>query len=219
VIGDRDDAHPYARTLPPYVAFKTLEEFLQRARREEVPATVHAGLLKRWGIAAGNESALITSLKALGLIDSSGCPTETFHEVRLSAPRRLKALQRAAEHAYPDLGVEVGAPIEDDRLHDYFVARRGLRGQMVQKAMRFYRRLEQVLRGERSGPEPAAPFVRHQAPVSSTPAAPDATALVSTEENLRLSLVVQLPSNVSEQQLAEFVAGVYRAWRRARSQA
>lgn len=211
--------HPdaYLRPHPPYVAFKTLDEFLQRVRREDVPAKIHAGLLKRWGIAAGNESALITALKALGLIDTNGRPTEAFLEVRLSAPRRLAALRRAAGHAYPDLGVEIGAPIDDDQLHDYFVARRGLRGQMVQKAMRFYRHLEQALGRESRGDELADRPAHFEAPTVSTFATAPAT-LVSAGETLQLSLVVQLPTNVAEQELADFITGVYRAWRQARGQ-
>lgn len=146
-------------SVPPYAAWSYFERFADRMCSEDVPARVDKKLLQAWGIAGGNESSLVSSLHALGMIDRQGRPTPDFRALRLSAPRRREALQRAFERAYPGLPYDLDPPISDDELHDYFVDERGLTGQMVQKAMRFYRRLAEAVRvpaphEERPAPPP-----------------------------------------------------------------
>src|SRR5258707_10403498 len=126
--------------MPPYAAYVSFDALIQRAENEAVPALVDKNLLVSWGIAPGNESGVLTSLKSLGLTDDAGHPTDLYREIRLSPSRRIPALQRCIEFAYPGLSFE-GRTIENDRLHDYFVEERGLTGQMVSKAMRFYRQI------------------------------------------------------------------------------
>src|SRR5438874_99997 len=128
------------RLIPPYSSFVAFESLLRRAGSEGVPPHIDKALLVEWGIAAGNESGLITTLKSLGIIDEEGRPTELYREIRLSQPRRAAALRRASDLAYPGLTVEREPP-DEDQLHDYFIEERGLTGQMVDKAMRFYRQL------------------------------------------------------------------------------
>lgn len=142
---------------PPYTAWSYFESLIQRAGHEDVPARVDKALLHEWGIAAGNESSLVTSLRALGLVDRRGRPTPDFRALRLSPPRRREALQRSFERAYPGLPYDLDPPISQDELHDYFVDERGLTGQMVEKAMRFYRRLAEVARGSAPSDDRLAP--------------------------------------------------------------
>ncbi len=211
----RDSLDAVLRARPQYVAFKAMEQFLQRAHDDVIPTSVDAALLKRWGVAAGNESALITSLKALGLIDAAGRPTRDYDDIRLSPPRRLEALRRGALRAYRDLDGAFDVPIHDDQLYDYFVGKRGLRGQMVDKAIRFYRHLERLLRAESQPREPAsmaspAPRIEAAPPLATVPLAP-----ARSSEALSLSLVVQLPLDVDEHDLTEFFGRVCRAWQKA----
>src|SRR5713226_2325554 len=58
---------PSSISTPPYAAFVAFEAFLQRAADEPVPPAVDKPLLVAWEIAAGNESALLTSLRSLGI--------------------------------------------------------------------------------------------------------------------------------------------------------
>lgn len=141
-----DSNRPDEAVPPPYAAWSYFESLIQRAGREDVPARVDKALLREWGIAAGNESSLVTSLRSLGLVDRRGRPTPDFRALRLSPPRRREALQRSFERAYPGLPYDLEPPISPDELHDYFVDERGLTGQMVEKAMRFYRRLAEAAR-------------------------------------------------------------------------
>lgn len=218
MIERRDYSGLRPRARPPYVAFKTFEQFLERVHNEPIPVNVDASLLKRWGIAAGNESALITSLKALGLIDSDGQPTSDFEEIRLSPQRRLAALRRAAQRAYSDLDGAFDASIQDDQLYDYFVGKRGLRGQMVEKSIRFYRHLEQLLRAERLSNQPTSRASTVPRTETTVPFATVSGASARSAEALSVSLVVQLPFDADERQLAEFFGRVWRAWQAARGQ-
>jgi hypothetical protein len=101
---------------------------------------VDKALLLAWRIATGNESGLLTTLKTLGIVDEEGSPTELYREMRLSTPRRVAALGRAVDLAYPGLA-PAGVRVDDNQLFDYFIEERGLTGQMVEKAIRFYRQL------------------------------------------------------------------------------
>jgi hypothetical protein len=133
---------------PPYAAYAAFEALLRKAATEPIPTVVDKAVLKAWEIAAGNESALLTTLKALGFLDAGGRPLDLYAEIRLSTPRRLAALRRARDRAYPDLPESGGSELDQNQLHDYFVEKRELRGQMVDKAIRFYRQLNQAVSGE-----------------------------------------------------------------------
>ncbi len=184
------------------MAYKTFEQFLRRAATEEVPPRIDAACLGRWKIAGGNESALVTSLKSLELIDAEGRPTAEYREIRLSAPRRQASLRRCARAAYAGLDGAVDGVVDEDRLRDYFKEERGLLGQMVDKATRFYRHLEAALISRGDAPDQpriAGPAVSE--PQSARPSGP----MVS----------VQVPFGASEAELADFFRRLMRAWRQA----
>jgi hypothetical protein len=201
-----------------------------------LPIQVDKSLLIEWGIAAGNESGLLTSLKALALIDDDGRPTELYREIRLSQPRRVAALRRSAELGYPGLS-STGGRLDDDQLYDYFVEQRGLTGQMVDKAIRFYRQLDDSLQqgGGTAEPEsprrgvspirpnpirpapttvPVPPIPRLSQPVVLTPE-PDAAPRAGGGE-VGITVVVQVSPTSSENELADLFRRVRRAWKRSR---
>ena len=198
------DGERLRQMRPPYVAFKTFDQFLRRAAAEEVPPRVDSNLLVRWKIAGGNESALITSLKSLGLIDADGRPAQDYHDIRLSLPRRQTSLRRCAKRAYAGLDGAIEKEITTDHLHDYFIASRGLLGQMLDKATRFYRNFEEMLAASarQSGAEGA--------PSRAAPASP-----ISGEGRLALNVTVEIPFNASEAELIALFERVQRAWRQA----
>lgn len=216
------------RSTPPYSAYPTFEAFLRRAAQESVPPRLDKALLQSWSVASGNESAMLTSLKALGLIDEEGAPTEEYRKLQLSLPRRNQALRRALEVAYPDLVSGHDLPTEPNRLHDYFVEHRGLRGQMVEKAVRFYRQLVAAV-GSTPLPEApapaAAPLVLSVAPAG--PVGPITTPQRAARPRRRerdhrvarpgsvtisLTLQVSAPLSVPEEELRQFFQRVRRAW-------
>jgi hypothetical protein len=224
------------RQVPPYASFVAFEAFLRRAASESVPLQIDKPLLVSWGIAAGNESGLLTTLKALAVVDADGRPNELLRELRLSQPRRIAALRRAAELAYPGLPA-VGRPIDDNQLYDYFVERRGLTGQMVDKAIRFYRQLADAVARDRfpSDTEPArqpsltrsgttrtapVPLPFNRPPAGSAAAQPSPATIGGQPASWRnaeipLTLVLQISPTATEDELADLFRRVRRAWRRS----
>jgi Family of unknown function (DUF5343) len=228
---------PSSPLTPPYAAFVAFEALLQKAAREPIPAAFDKPLLIEWGIAAGNESAMLTTLRSLGLIDEGGRPTDLYAELRLSPPRRLAALRRAAELAYVGLpGLDRGER-DENLLHDYFVEKRGLRGQMVEKAKRFYRQFMAATEA------PSAPSSTRVAPPANVSRARhpamrlDRTTTVAAgpvpvaratrahqrrrgprvgvggigSENPDLTILIQVPYDAAEADLTEFFRRVRRA--------
>lgn len=192
---------------PPYVAFKTFQALLQRVAKEEIPARIDSALLARWGIAAGNEPAMRTSLKALGLIDDDGRPSGEYVGLRLSAPRRREVLRRCAEHAYPGLGEPLSVDTDGDLLRDYFAGKRRLHGQMVGKAISFYRGL-----AREAGPE----SITIESGTSDNGQASTVSAdLVESGGRISLTMAVQIPFGVDEDDLVRYFQRIQRAWRRA----
>jgi hypothetical protein len=219
--------------MPPYSAFPSFAEFVERAAGSDVPARVDRSLLADWQIAVGNESSLLTTLRALGFIDAEGRPTEAFRALRLSPPRRRAALRDSLRSAYPGLPGPDEPPPSDDDLHDYFVDRRGLAGQMAQKAMRFYRQLNAMARGTvtervaRSRPAARHPSIaspeRARTPSGSpetSMAAEEGRAMEVTTSQLgaisaSLTLQVQVPFEAGEAELEALFRRIRRAWEKA----
>ncbi len=235
---------PSPPLTPPYAAFVAFEALLQKAAREPIPVAFDKPLLIEWGIAAGNESAMLTTLRSLGLIDENARPTDLYAELRLSPPRRLAALRGAAELAYVGLpGLDRGER-DENLLHDYFVEKRGLRGQMVEKAKRFYRQLMAATEAPavpsptRLTPPADVSRARHPAmrldntatvTAGPVPAAPPATRArrrrrgsrveSSGVGNAGLTVLIQLPYDAAEADLTELFRRVRRAWDRASKEA
>ena len=227
---------PGRRQIPPYSSFVAFESLVRRAGSEGLPLQVNKSLLIEWGIAAGNESGLITTLKALGLVDDDGRPTDVYREIRLSQPRRTAALRRAVDRAYPGLAASGSLP-DDDQLYDYFVEQRGLTGQMVDKAIRFYRQLMDSLahpaastdtEGLKRTTTPirlAAPRLTDsgaEARLASANPGGNIVALPFTRDASRvepadvgLTLVVQIRPEATEDELTDFFRSIRRAWRRS----
>ncbi len=226
------------RQMPPYSSFIAFEALLRRAGAEGLPLQIDKALLIDWGIAAGNESGLLTTLKALGIVDEDGRPTELYREIRLSLPRRTAALRRAAELAYPGLTTAGDSP-DEDQLHDYFVEQRGLTGQMVDKAIRFYRQLSDAVRRPAGSAEPEAPK-RAVSPIRPTQSQqPDPTTITriarspaaynvlslpplreetgNVQNDVELQVVVQVTLTTTEDELTDLFRKVRRAWNRSLS--
>ena len=232
--GNADPTNNISSVTPPYAAYVAFDTFTRRTELEKIPQVVDKSLLVSWEIAAGNESGLLTSLKALGLIDGTGRPTELYREIRLSATRRIPALRRCIEFAYVGLP-SAGRPIDADRLHDYFVEERGLIGQMVSKAMRFYRQivaatLEDGLPAEAT-PSALAPQrrpVSPPVPPRSVPRRPTASTPESTPRVLRhrpggrggsepaVTIMVTVAPDHTEEDLTGLFRRVRRAWSKSR---
>ena len=81
-------------TLPPYIAFKTLLDIVERMSREEPPTRVDGSYLESY--AGGYRPTVINNLFTLGLLNAEGEPTE-----------RLLALIKADEAGRKELVAEM----------------------------------------------------------------------------------------------------------------
>lgn len=206
------------RERPPYVAFKAFEEFLARAAHDTIPVRVDSLLLARWSIAKGNESAMRTSLKSLGLIDDDGRPTDDYRDLPLSASVRRAALRRCAARAYPGIAEPGTARIDPDHLRNYFVGKRELRGQMVDKAITFYLGLAKALS---TGTDEASETERErriESSIEPTGPGPVTTARSSPSGGLTFALTISLPAEIGEDKLVVFFRRVQDAWRKAQEE-
>ncbi|MGH2460466.1 MAG: DUF5343 domain-containing protein [Chloroflexota bacterium] len=203
------------RERPPYATVEAFEGFLLRAADEAIPVRIDSLLLSRWKIAKGNESAMRTTLKALGLIDDDGRPTSDYRDLALSPSVRRAALRRGAKRAYPGIAEPGAAQLARDHLHDYFVGQRGLRGQMVDKAITFYRGLAKLISMGEAGESDLDRGRRTEASID--PAAPGVVTAARSlpSSGVTFALTISFPAEIGEDKLVEFLRQVRDAWRKA----
>lgn len=87
--------------VPPYVAYKTLKNFLERFK-QVLPARIDRGLMGSMSGAA--QSQVITAMRYLGMISENGIPTPALREyVSGQEEERKAALFKMLMGAYPFL--------------------------------------------------------------------------------------------------------------------
>jgi len=88
-------------SLPPYVPYRTLTNFLERFK-QGVPARIDVGLLG--SMSGGMRSQLMTSMKVLKLISDAGVPTDDMKKLcAAEGKQREEILQDVITRCYPYL--------------------------------------------------------------------------------------------------------------------
>lgn len=121
---------------PPYAPLKGVRDFFEKVATKNPPQRVSRDYLASIGVAASNEQHLVAALKFLHLIDESGRPDRHFDVLYLKGRERTRGLQNLLKAAYPslftgELDLETATRAE---IHDHFVRRYSLHGQMARKA-------------------------------------------------------------------------------------
>lgn len=88
---------------PPYIATNLWKEFFKRMQIVKRPSELNADELKEYGIAKGQEAALISGLKFLGLLDSTGKTKEEFKTIQVTGEQFKENLGHLLTVAYGDL--------------------------------------------------------------------------------------------------------------------
>ncbi|MGH7773273.1 MAG: DUF5343 domain-containing protein [Candidatus Binatia bacterium] len=88
---------------PPYIAANLWIEFFKRMQIVKRPSELNADELKEYGIAKGQEAALISGLKFLGLLDSTGKTKEEFKTIQITGEQFKENLGGLLTAAYGDL--------------------------------------------------------------------------------------------------------------------
>lgn len=127
------------QAAPPYVAFKTLSNFLDRFK-QGVPGRIDRGLMASMSGAA--QSQVITALRYLGMISENGIPQQLLRQyVGGDETERRAALMSAIRNSYPflfgndfDLTASTG-----NQLREAFEAHTSATGETVVRCMTFFK--------------------------------------------------------------------------------
>lgn len=93
---------PERTAIPPYVAYRTLQNFVNELRESSVPGQIDRSVMG--GLAGGTQSQLLSAMKALGLIDANGIPTQTLHKlVGAEGVERERLMGEIVRRTYPSL--------------------------------------------------------------------------------------------------------------------
>lgn len=139
-IGRRDEimaepAAPAKGPLPPYIAFKTLIDLIERMEREEPPKRVDPSYLDSY--AGGYRPTVISNLQTLGLLTKTGEPTPTLLAlVAADEPRRKQLVADLIGAHYSDV-LALGKNSTQGQFLEAFAAR-GASGDTRRKAVSFF---------------------------------------------------------------------------------
>jgi len=120
---------------PPYVAFGTLTNQLERMEREGVPARVDTSYLV--GMAGGTRSQFKVCLRSLGLIDEDSYATDTLIQLAKNPERRPELLASILRSKFPELTALNGSATRgqlEERMAGYGLSNADTR----RKAIGFY---------------------------------------------------------------------------------
>lgn len=113
------EADEFKGRKAPYAPVSALEEFFNKMRNVAVPARVDQRFLQKLSIAAGNEWALLSALKFLGVIDSQGRPTHAYRLLQ-SSDRFQDTLRHLVQTAYEPVFNAGGLAMSQDDLVNFF---------------------------------------------------------------------------------------------------
>lgn len=130
-----EDVGAVKAPLPPYIAFKTLTDLVERMEREEPPTRVDPSYLDSY--AGGYRPTVISNLQTLGLLHKSGEPTERLLAlVAGSEADRQKLVGDIVTDYYSDI-LALGRNATQGQFLEAF-ADRGARGDTRRKAIAFF---------------------------------------------------------------------------------
>lgn len=135
-----DPVRPKRRA--PYAPVGALNGFLATVRNGNPPARVDVAYLRSHALARGNEWALISALKFLGVLDDRGHPTPIFRRIQGSRQATKDTLANLVLAAYQPLFEDSGAEMSMKRLKDWFAEHSS--PSQAANATRFFREVCQL---------------------------------------------------------------------------
>lgn len=121
--------------LPPYIAFKTLVDIVERMEREEPPTRVDPTYLDSY--AGGYRPTVISNLQTLGLLKKTGEPTETLLALVIAdEAERKNLIAQLLKTQYSDVFV-LGTNSTQGQFLEVF-SHRGAQGDTRRKAVSFF---------------------------------------------------------------------------------
>ncbi len=166
--GNNDTAT--AKSIPPYVSFKTLDNFLSGLRSRRVPMRIDRSLMANLSGAVQNQ--LLTGLRYLGLVDSNDVVLDSLRRlVRASDEERPEIWREILLSAYPFLFEANGFDLATGTAHQFEERFRatGAQGDTVRKTAAFF------LAAAKEAQIPVSPYIEHRARSSTAVARPSRT--------------------------------------------
>lgn len=122
-------------TLPPYIAFKTLIDIVERMEREEPPTRVDGSYLETY--AGGYRPTVINNLQTLGLLNTASEPTDTLKAlVKANESERKNLVAQILSTTYPDV-LALSRVSTQQQFLEAFTAM-GVNGDTRRKAISFF---------------------------------------------------------------------------------
>lgn len=143
------ESSDYKERKAPYAPVSAFLEFLDKIPNKSVPSRVDRNFLQKLNVATGNEWALLSALKFLGIIDAQGTPTTEYRRL-LDSEHRQESLRNLVEVAYAPLLAMGGADIGTADLVNYF--RVASSPSQARNAARFFQSVMRLAGGTRPAP-------------------------------------------------------------------
>lgn len=130
-----ENASDSKQPLPPYIAFKTLIDVVERMEREDIPTRVDPSYLDSY--AGGYRPTVIGNLQTLGLLGKGGEPTERLSSlVYANEADRQRLVGEMISEFYSDI-FALGLNSTQSQFLEAFAAK-GVRGDTRRKAISFF---------------------------------------------------------------------------------
>jgi hypothetical protein len=156
------ESSDYKDRKAPYAPVSAFVEFLDKIPDKSVPSHVDRTFLQKLNVAAGNEWALLSALKFLGIIDAQGTPTTEYRKL-LDSEHRQETLRNLVEGAYAPLLAMGGAAMSNADLVNYF--RVASSPSQARNAARFFQSVRRLAGGARHVPVGVVPDRPTEEPV------------------------------------------------------
>lgn len=135
-MSQQESASPERRV--PYVSFSAFQKLLRRIAEEGGPPD-RIDRTYLTGMSGGYQAQILASLRALGLIDAEGSPTQELTVLSRSLDGELQGfMQRSVELLYPEAVELAKRRGSAGQLHEIFRQEYGLSGSTLESAIRFY---------------------------------------------------------------------------------
>lgn len=123
-----------SRATPPYAAWTTTRNLLERMQNEGVPARIDRTYLQ--GMSGGTQNHVMAALRSLGLIDDEGAPLDRLRDIVDKPEQRPSIMAQLLRERFPDL-VALDANATRGQL-DEVLAGYGLSGATARKSASFF---------------------------------------------------------------------------------
>jgi hypothetical protein len=120
---------------PPYIAYQTLENVLERMRAEGIPSRVDRSYLSSWS--GSSQAQFLRAARSLGLLDPAGKPSQRLVSLVKNPDQRPVLVRAMIEENYSD-ALALGTNATQQQLEEVFRAYPGISGGTVRKAIAFY---------------------------------------------------------------------------------